>query len=130
MTSPQDRKIRLVLAEDNSLVRLLLSRAIETTDDIEVVAEASTGHEAVEAACRLKPDLVLMDISLPGLDGVAATRQIRELCPEVRVVGLSMHTDMAETMKKAGAIDCLDKGMPNNKLAEAIRACVVNSADC
>jgi DNA-binding NarL/FixJ family response regulator len=113
--------IRVLLADDNSLVRMSLARALRSAGDIEVAGEASTGLEAVEIACRLRPDLVLMDISLPGMDGIEATRRIKEACPEVRVVGLSMYTDADERMRAAGATGCLDKATPVAQLLVAIR---------
>lgn len=67
--------IRVLLADDNSLVRMSLARALQSAGGIEVVAEATTGLAAVEMACRLRPDLVLMDVSLPDIDGVEAPRR-------------------------------------------------------
>lgn len=115
------RTIRVLLADDNSIVRMGLSRALRSAKDIEVVAEAANGLAAVEMACRLRPDLVLMDVSMPDIDGYEATRQIRVACPQVPVIGLTMYTDANDLMLDAGAVACLDKGTPVAALVAAIR---------
>lgn len=115
------RNIRVLLADDNSIVRMGLSQALRSATDIEVVGEATNGVAAVEMACRLRPDLVLMDVSMPDIDGVEATRQIRAACPHVPVIGLTMYTDVNDVMRDAGAAACLDKGTPVAALVAAIR---------
>jgi DNA-binding NarL/FixJ family response regulator len=113
--------IRVLLADDSSLIRMSLLRALQSAGDIEVVAEATTGLEAVEKACRLHPDLVLMDVNLPGIDGIEATRRIKAECPEVRVVGLTMYTHVTTPMQQAGATACLDKALNPGALVAAVR---------
>ena len=115
------RTIRVILADDNSIVRMGLLRALRSAKDIEVVAEAADGLAAVETACCIQPDLVLMDVSMPGIDGLEATRRIRTACPQVPVIGLTMYTDVKDRMLEAGAVACLDKGTPVAVLVAAIR---------
>lgn len=115
------RKTRVLLADDSSVVRMGLSLALRTADDIEIVGEAGTGQQAVEMAGRLHPDLILMDVSLPELDGIEATRRIHAACPGLPIVGLTMYTDVAQRMLDAGAVDCLDKALGSRALVAAVR---------
>jgi DNA-binding NarL/FixJ family response regulator len=89
---PMDR-IRILIADDHTLVRDGTRRILEAEPDLEVVAEALDGEEAVRLATELKPDVVLMDISMPTLDGIAATGQIKRECPEMNVLILSAYDD-------------------------------------
>jgi signal transduction histidine kinase/CheY-like chemotaxis protein len=116
-------KIRLVLADDHAVLRQSLARVLDEEPDLEVVGEAADGQTAVELARRLQPDLVLMDLSLPGLDGIGATRAIRTACPTVQVIGLSMYDDpeQARAMREAGAAHYLTKSSPTDALLAAIR---------
>jgi PAS domain S-box-containing protein len=118
------RKIRVVLADDYSVTRRGLAKLLAIEPDIEVVGEASDGGSALELARRLHPDVVVMDISMPRVDGLEGTRSIVSELPGVRVVGLSVH-DRVETkaaMLKAGASVCLAKDGPLQDLLAAIRA--------
>src|SRR5512145_3324438 len=83
--------IRIVLADDHAIVRHGLSRAIQQEEDMEIVGQASDGHSTVEMARELLPDVVVMDISMPDLNGIEATREIQREAPGVRVIALSMH---------------------------------------
>jgi DNA-binding NarL/FixJ family response regulator len=87
------RNIRVILAEDHTIVRKGLRALLEESEGIEVVDEADNGHEAVAKAMQLQPDVVIMDISMPLLNGLEATRQIKEQQPEIKVVILTMHSD-------------------------------------
>jgi DNA-binding NarL/FixJ family response regulator len=89
---------------------------------LQVVGEAQDGEEAVEKARQLRPDAILMDISLPKMDGVTATRIICKEHPHIRVIGLSMHVDpgIAQSMKDAGAVAYLSKGEQRETVVEAI----------
>ena len=85
--------ITVLLADDHALVRRGFRRMLEDDPDISVVGEASTGAEAVELACKLRPQIIVMDYAMPGLDGVQATHEIRRQVPESVVLMLSMHSD-------------------------------------
>ncbi len=120
------RRIRVLLADDHHVVRDGLARLIARQPDIEVVGQASDGHEALEMAERLRPDVVLMDVNMPGITGISATRRIRESMGDVQVIGLSMFeaADVAARMMRAGAAAYLAKTSPPDRLIETIRECV------
>ena len=117
-------KIRVLVADDQQLVREGLRVLLDLTPDIRVAGEASDGNEALERARRLQPDVALMDIRMPGLDGVAATRRLRETCPEVKVIILTTFDDDEYVFDglRAGAVGYMLKDVPSEQLAEAIRA--------
>jgi DNA-binding NarL/FixJ family response regulator len=96
--------------------------------DITVVGEASDGNAAVALARQLRPDLVIMDVVMPGIDGVVATRQIRVECPETRVIALSMHADrrFVSEMVRAGALGYLVKDSAFEELNQAVRSVMTN----
>jgi DNA-binding NarL/FixJ family response regulator len=115
--------IRIVLADDHAIVRQGLSRAFQQEDDMEVVGQASDGHSTVEMARELQPDIVVMDISMPDLNGIEATREIRRESPGVKVVALSMHSAKryVTEMFRAGASGYLLKDCDFDELARAVR---------
>ena len=114
---------RVVLVDDHRLMREGLQALLEEQADIEVVGQAGNGAEAVQMAETLRPDVMVMDVLMPVMDGVEATRQIRATCPEVRIIGLSMfdEADMARKMLQAGAATYLPKAGPATELLAAIR---------
>jgi DNA-binding NarL/FixJ family response regulator len=116
-------KLRLVLVDDQALFREGLRTLLGLVPDFEIVAEARNGHEAIEQARRLKPDVMLMDLRMPGLGGVEATRAICEAKLPTRVLVLSTFDDDAEISAAltAGAVGYLLKDVPSEKLTEAIR---------
>jgi CheY-like chemotaxis protein len=117
-------RIRVLLADDHRTVRQGLATLLNEQPGIRVVGEASTGQEAVEMVRRLDPDVVLMDVSMPDMDGIEATRLIKAEMPRVRVIGLSMYDkrrDIVEELKKAGADTCLSKGALSETVISAIR---------
>jgi PAS domain S-box-containing protein len=116
-------KIRILLVDDHPMFRKALSHMLSVEEDVEIVAEAPDGAAAIGLACRHLPDVVTMDISMPGVDGIQATRAIHAQFPEMRVVGLSMFTDelQAQRMRDAGAVACLTKGSSAKVLLETIR---------
>lgn len=116
--------IRVVLADDHDILRDGLRALLSMAGDIEVTGEAHTGLEAVEQATRLHPDVVLMDISLPELDGVEACHQIRQQAPEVRVLFLTMHEAEEYFFRalRAGAAGYVIKRTAAADLLAAVRA--------
>jgi DNA-binding NarL/FixJ family response regulator len=116
--------IRLVIAEDQRLFRQSLRLLLEHERDLDVVAEAIDGREAVEVSLKLKPDLILMDVDMPRLDGVTATRLIRGCLPEVRVLMLSMHDEDARIVAavQAGACGYVLKDADHHEFLRIIRA--------
>ncbi len=115
--------IRVLLADDHVVVRQGLSALLEASPDLLVVGEASDGVEAVDLARRLHPDVVLMDFSLPGMNGTEATRIIHAEFPHIRIIGLSMYEadDVAQAMRQAGAEDFVTKSAASETLLSAIR---------
>ena len=116
--------IRVLLADDHALVREGTRRLLETENDVEVVAEAASGEEAVEATKRLHPDIAIMDIAMPGMGGIEATRTIKVSCPETAVLVLSAYDDEPYLMKllEVGAAGFLLKSVHGRELISAIRA--------
>jgi DNA-binding NarL/FixJ family response regulator len=117
-------KIRLLIAEDETVVRMALARLLATEADMEVLAEAANGEVAADLARRLQPDVVLMDLSMPRMDGIAATRQIRQDVPDCAVVVLTIYHDDDHLFAaiKAGARGYVLKEAPAEQVMEAIRA--------
>ena len=118
--------IRILLADDHKITRQGLRSLLEKQDDMEVVAEAEEGRTAVRLAREFSPHIVIMDVSMPDLNGVEATRQIVERTPDVRVIALSMHSDslFVTEMLKSGASGYLLKDCAFEELTLAIRAVV------
>jgi NarL family two-component system response regulator LiaR len=116
--------IRLVIADDHSVVRQGLRMFLGIDDDIEIVGEGADGAQAVELARRLKPDVVLMDLLMPGMDGVAATATIRKELPDVEVIALTSVLEDALVVRaiRAGAIGYLLKDTEADELRVAIKA--------
>ena len=131
----RDGKIRVLLADDHKVLREGLAHLLREQPDLEVVGEAENGRRAVELALETRPDVVVMDMVMPLLSGIEATRRIVAALPGVRVIGLSMHDDenMATAMCQAGAVTYLSKGGSSGPLVDAIRASVASreqSNDC
>ena len=122
--------IRVLIADDHAVVRDGLSLVLRQLDGFEVVGEAATGDEAVKQAVILKPDVILMDVQMPGLDGVEATRQITALVPSVAVLMLSMYSDEATAVgaMRAGARGYLLKGAGHAEVTAALHAVVAGQA--
>jgi DNA-binding NarL/FixJ family response regulator len=115
--------VRLMLADDHRMLREGLRRSLEELGDLEVVAEAADGEEAVRLAYEVRPDVVLMDVSMPVLDGIEATRVLRQRLPEVPVVMLTMHADREVLVQaiRAGARGYLVKDCSTEEVAHAVR---------
>ncbi len=120
--NPLSKPITIVLAEDHAIVRQGLCSLLNADGHFKIVGEARTGSEAVEMVRRLRPDVVLMDIAMPGLNGLDATRQIITANPAARVVILSAHSDdvYVERMNEAGAAGFLEKQSSAEILTHAI----------
>jgi DNA-binding NarL/FixJ family response regulator len=118
-------KIRVLLADDHEIVRNGIRRWLERQADIDVVGTAVDGVEAVEQALRLRPDVVVMDVSMPRMTGIEATRQIRLEAPNIRIIGLSMYenSDAGAAMREAGVEEYLAKTCDPQELLAAIRQC-------
>ena len=123
-------KIRIILADDHTLIRECLRVLLEKCPDIELVAEAANGTDAVRLALELRPDLVLMDIGMKGLNGIEATRRIVSACPGIKILILSMHGDrrfLAEALN-AGAGGFLLKNCVSKEILSAVRAVMDNGS--
>jgi two-component system response regulator DesR len=120
------RTIRIVLVEDNQVFREALELLLGLQGDIEVVAAVGSGSEAVEATQKHHPHVVLMDYRLPGLDGVQATRAVREAAPGVAVVCLTASANLREVdaLYEAGVVACLSKDQELDEIVAAIRRAV------
>ena len=116
--------IRILIADDQSLFREGLHTLLSVQNDFEVVAEASNGEEAVRLSVQHKPDVVLMDVRMPVMDGVKAIFRLREVLPEIKVVVLTTFDDDAAIFDglKAGAVGYLLKDVSSEQLCEAIRS--------
>jgi DNA-binding NarL/FixJ family response regulator len=116
--------IRILIADDHAFVREGTRRILEQEPDLEVVAEAGDGEEAVKLACDLKPDVALVDVAMPKLDGIEATRRIKAQCPAVAVLVLSAYDDdqFIFGLLEAGAAGYLLKSVRGQEIVDAIRA--------
>jgi DNA-binding NarL/FixJ family response regulator len=119
--------IRVLLVEDNQVFREALELLLGLREDIEVVASVSDGTSAVPACVEHKPDVVVMDYRLPGLDGVQATRAVRQVCPTTNVVVLTASANLREmdALAAAGAVACLTKDTELDEIVGAIRRAAV-----
>ncbi len=115
---------RLLLVDDHAVVRSGLRMLLENERDVEIIGEASSAQEAIAAAMRLKPNVILMDIGLPDLSGIDATREIKKHMPDVSIVALTIHEDEEYFFKmlEAGATGYVPKRAAPDELLTAIRA--------
>lgn len=116
--------IRILIAEDHTLVRQGIRMLLEVQPDMRVVGEASDGAEALRLAGELSPDVVLMDIAMPGMDGIAATREIKRTAPDTQILALTMHEgeDYFFEILSAGASGYVLKRAASTELIAAVRA--------
>ena len=117
-------KIKILIADDHAVVREGTRLILEHEQDLKVVAEAGDGEEAVELATRFKPDIAIIDIAMPKLDGIEATRQIKALCPGITVLILTAYDDeqFIFSLLEAGAAGYLLKSVRSQELVDAVRA--------
>jgi DNA-binding NarL/FixJ family response regulator len=115
---------RVLLVDDESLVRRILKQILSAYQDLELVGEAANGEEAISAVERLQPDVVVMDIRMPGYDGIAAVRAIKEKYPRAKIIGLSEYAQSynIDAMERAGALGVYLKSMALEELYPAIKA--------
>jgi DNA-binding NarL/FixJ family response regulator len=118
--------IRCVIADDHELFRIGLRQVLETLE-VEIVGEATNGKELVDLVQQFKPDLAIVDILMPVLNGIEAAREIKKILPDTAIIGLSMHTDknIILEMTKAGASGFLDKEINRTMLEKAISTVVL-----
>lgn len=118
------KKIRVLITDDHRVVREGLSAILETKEEIEIVGEAKDGGEAVEKARQLLPDVIVMDVSMPGMNGVEATRIIKREMPNIGIVALTMYEDQQYIfdLVRAGATGYLLKDSDSTEILAAIRA--------
>jgi NarL family two-component system response regulator LiaR len=116
--------IRVMVVDDHAMVRTGLATFLQVSDDLELVGQATNGHEAVELCERFQPDVILMDLVMPEMDGVTATRIIRERWPQVQVIALTsfQEKELVQDALEAGAISYLLKNLSIDDLTEAVRA--------
>ena len=116
-------KTKILLADDHKILREGIRSLIETQQEMKLIGEAESGREAVQLACKLKPDVVIMDISMPDLNGIEATQKIKAQTPGVKVLALSMHADkrFISGMLKAGASGYLLKESAFEEMVRAIQ---------
>ncbi len=118
------KPIRVGIADDHVLVRTGLKFFLAAFDDLELVGEGANGHEAIQLCAELRPDVVLMDLLMPGMNGATAIHAIRERWPQVRVIALTnfQEAELVQEALQAGAIGYLLKNVSADELADAIRA--------
>ena len=119
---------RILLADDHKITRQGLRSLLEKQKDMEVIAEADNGRAAVQMAAELDPDVIIMDVTMPDLNGVEATKQILDKSPDVKIVALSIHSDalFVTEMLKSGAAGYLLKDCAFEELVRAIRTVLDN----
>jgi two-component system, NarL family, response regulator LiaR len=120
----EQTKIRIMIVDDHTVVRSGLGAFISAVPDLELIGEAENGEQAVARAKALLPDVILMDLMLPGMDGVSATRKIKEQNPSIQVIALTsfQEDELVQNAMKAGAIGYLMKNVSSRELETAIRA--------
>lgn len=118
------QKIRIMLVDDHAMVRKGLTSILRVCPDFELVGEAENGREAIKVCETSQPDVILMDLLMPEMDGPTATRQIKESWPQIQVIALTsfQEKELIKAVLKAGAISYLLKNVSAQELAQAIRA--------
>jgi DNA-binding NarL/FixJ family response regulator len=124
LTETPQANIRTLCVDDQAVVRRGVALVLMAHDDVELVGEAESGEEALALCEMLRPDVVLMDIVMPGMGGLAATRAIRQRWPATYVVGITsfVQPGLLDEMRRAGATQCLSKNGSSDELIQAIRS--------
>jgi NarL family two-component system response regulator LiaR len=124
MTNPASQPIRVMLVDDHTMVRRGLATFLKIFDDLQLAGEAESGAAAIQLCAEVLPDVILMDMVMPDMDGAAATRLIRQQFPQVQVIALTSFKegDLVKNALEAGAIGYLLKDVSADELVEAIRA--------
>ncbi|WP_199269140.1 response regulator [Polaribacter sp. L3A8] len=122
------KEIKIVLVDDHKLLRDGLRNIIEQRSNMHIIGEASDGREAIKTCLKLAPNVIVMDVAMPGLNGIEATKQIHKENPEIKIIGLSMHSSkqFIQSMFKAGAFGYLLKDGDADELITAISTVVQN----
>ena len=130
MTTTPSQPIRVMLVDDHTMVRRGLATFLKVFDDLQLVGEAESGEAAIQLCAEVLPDVILMDMVLPMMDGAAATRAIRQQFPQVQVIALTSFKegDLVKKALEAGAIGYLLKDVSADELVEAIRAAYAGRA--
>lgn len=120
----KDKKIRVLLVDDHLMMRQSLRMIIDAQDDLTVIGEASNGEEAVKLARETRPQVIVMDVNMPFMNGIEATQKIASTMPEVCIVGLSLHDsqEVINSMRSAGASAYIMKSEASESLCFAIRS--------
>jgi DNA-binding NarL/FixJ family response regulator len=113
--------IRILLFDDHSVVRIGLGQMLELEEDLKVVGEASNAEEALKIVDIVSPDIILMDIKMPGMDGVRLTKEIKQSFPSIKIIMLTLHGDYLAEAMQAGASGYILKDIKRLELVEAIR---------
>jgi DNA-binding NarL/FixJ family response regulator len=123
ISAQSKRRTRIVVVDDNAAMRVLLTEILSGVPDLEIVGACADGQTAIETTARLRPDVVFVDVSMPGLDGIETTRRIAAQFPSVRVIGLSAYEEsvMRETMRSAGADGFVSKSASADQIIAAAR---------
>ncbi|QIT55483.1 UvrY/SirA/GacA family response regulator transcription factor [Aquisalimonas sp. 2447] len=116
--------MRVVLVDDHQLVRTGIRRLLSDTEELEVVGEAGSGEDALRLVRETRPDVVLMDVNMPGIGGLEATRKLLRVDPELRIIALTIHVEepYPSRLMEAGAMGYITKGCNEGEITDAIRA--------
>ena len=119
-----DRPMRVLVADDHKLFRMGFVQLLAQEPTLNVIGEAADGNQAVQLARQLKPDVLILDVSMPGLNGIQVAAQVSRELPLTRIVGLSMHEDsvMAKAMYDAGVTAYLNKGVSPEEILSVLRS--------
>lgn len=119
-----DKRIRVLAVDDHAIVREGIRMVLETDPELQVVADVSSGEEAIKRVRELQPDVIVMDVAMPGLSGFETTQRIREAYPEVKILALTVHDSEAHIfqMLRAGAVGYVLKRAPATEVIEAVKA--------